>query len=376
MPKASSIVFINQNSGYLMIDIIKQHQKKFDKIVLVCGRLIQRNNLLDTAVKVEKIVQYDRSSSWKRLFTWTWGFIQILYLVKTRHRYAELYIVSNPPLATLLPLFCKNKFHLLVFDVYPDALVEYRILKPTSFIVRTWRKMNRRIYRRAANVFTLSQGMRRLLARYLADERIQVVSIWTDNSFLKPVSKNVNAFVLTHRLVGKFIVMYSGNLGRTHDVEVLIDCAARMADSNVMFVVIGEGEKRQMLEQKMKDNRVENFLLLPLQDVDTFPLSLAAADLGVVTLGKQASLLSVPSKTYNLLSVGAPLLCIASEESELSSLVSHYELGKCFDAIEVDAIVEFIEKVASDTKLHQKLRSNALNASKAFGPENALKLVV
>jgi hypothetical protein len=94
-----------------------------------------------------------------------------------------------------------------------------------------------------------------------------------------------------------------------------------------------------------------------------------------VSLGKEASLLSVPSKTYNLLSVGAPLLCIASQESELAELVSRYQLGECFEVSNIDGIVHFVEDLAIDQNAYDRMRSSALLASQEFGPENAIKLV-
>jgi hypothetical protein len=97
--------------------------------------------------------------------------------------------------------------------------------------------------------------------------------------------------------------------------------------------------------------------------------------LAVVSLGKEASTLSVPSKTFNLLSVGAPLICITSADSELAALVKQYQLGECFDAVETNRMIEFIYSVKSNKNYQSALQQNALKASKDFGPENAFKFV-
>lgn len=283
MNSGNSIVFINQNSGYLMIDIIRAHQCKFENVTLITGKLIARNSNLDDSVSIRKIISYNRSTVWKRLFTWTYGFIQILFLVKVKYRNAELFIVSNPPLATLLPLFCNNKFHLLVFDVYPDALTEFRILKDDSLVIRMWRNANRRIYSKATNIFTISEGMKTLLGQYVREERIQAAPVWTDNSFLKPIPKKENPFIVNHSFEGKFLVIYSGNLGYTHELEVLVECALKIRDPKILFVVIGEGERKKSLDQMIKIYQLKNFILLPWQDVSVLPFSLAAADLAVVS---------------------------------------------------------------------------------------------
>ena len=140
------IVFINQDSGYLMIDIITEYVNKGYDCILFTGRLVERNRKLPQSVKIEKIIRYRRTSKLYRLFTWSIGFIQILTKLLIKYPSDELFIVSNPPLAPLLPLFLQNQFSLLIFDIYPDVLVELGYSAPTSAIVLLWQKLNRKIY--------------------------------------------------------------------------------------------------------------------------------------------------------------------------------------------------------------------------------------
>ncbi len=374
MAKEMEIVFINQNAGYLMIDIINAHAQ-YNKRSFITGHLAQRDIKLDESVKIEKIIGYNRSSGIKRLFTWGWAFIQIIWLVKTRYRKADLFIVTNPPFAVLLPLLCNNKFSLLVYDVYPDALVAYNFFSDQSFITRLWKKANRSIFVKAEKIFTISNGMKKVLTQYVPGERIHVVPVWSHNDFLKPVPKADNLFIRQQALQDKFLVVYSGNLGRSHELEVLVEMAAKIKDDAIHFVIIGEGDKKQVLKEQIVKYRLSNCTLLPWQDVGMLPYTLSAADIAVVSLGKEASTLSVPSKTFNLLSVGAPLICITGADSELAALVSKYQLGECFDAAEIDQMIEFICRVKSNKNYQLQLQQNALKASKDFGPENAFKFV-
>ena len=374
MAEKDSIVFINQNAGYLMIDIIHAHTQYKQKAIIT-GKLIERNLALNNSVKFEKIIAYNRSSFAKRLFTWSWGFVQILWLVKTKYRKADLFIVSNPPFASLVPFFCSNKFSLLVYDVYPDTLVAYKYIGVNSFVTRWWKKANRSLFAKAQKIFTISEGMKKVLAQYIAANKIDIVPIWTDNAFLKPVAKAENIFIKKYNLQDKFLVMYSGNLGHSHNIEVLVEIAHAIDDKNIYFVIIGEGDKKQLIIEKINKYQLANCILLPWQETAMLPFSLSAADLAVVTLGKEASALSVPSKTFNLMSVGVPLLCIATAESELASLVEEYRVGKCFNPNDMEDMVAFIKEVKSNTIYRSNLQQNALEASKHFGPENALKFV-
>jgi glycosyltransferase involved in cell wall biosynthesis len=369
------IVFINQNAGYLMIDIINAHASDWQKMALLTGKLVQRDVPLNPGVKVDRIVTYRRNTTLARLFTWTWGFVQIFWLIKLKYRNAHLYIVTNPSFATLLPLVCKNSYTLLIFDIYPDALVEYKVLSANSFIIRLWRKANKLIFPKADNIFVLSNGMKKLVSQYVDAHKIYVVPLWTHNEFFKTVSKEENPFIAQHNLQDKFIVMYSGNLGFTHNLEVLLDVAAAIKNPEVFFLIIGDGDKKKSLEEKAKRLALENCKFLPLQDVSMLPYSMAASDVGVVSLGSEASLLSVPSKTFNLLSVGVPLLCIADERSELSELVKQYGCGRCFDGKSIESIKAYIEFLVKDVDYRNTIKEKSLAASLNFGLKNAKQLI-
>jgi glycosyltransferase involved in cell wall biosynthesis len=199
------------------------------------------------------------------------------------------------------------------------------------------------------------------------------VPIWTDNTFLKPIPKHENEFILKNNLQNKFVVMYSGNLGFSHDVEIIPEIAKIIAIPEIEFLIIGDGDKKSLIEKKIKDYQLTNCKLLPWQETQMLPFSLAAADLSIVTLGKEASLLSVPSKTFNIMSVGTPLLCIASQKSELAQLVNTNKVGKIFDANQKNEIKNFILELFNNKNNLQEYKNNSLLTSKLFGPENANK---
>ncbi len=375
MIEKKAIVFINQHAGYLMVDIINAHLK-YEHRYFITGKVAERNVKLDNNVKINKIILYNRSSTIKRLFTWAIGFIQICWLVKTRYRKADLFIVTNPPFAGLLPLLCTNRFSLLIYDVYPDALEDYKFFGKHSMLTALWRKANKKVFKKAANIFTISEGMKKKLNAYAAADTIKVIPLWSHNDFVKPVNRAGNLFLKQHSLHDKFLVMYSGNMGRTHHLEVIIEMARKIKDEAIDFIIIGDGEKRQLLQSLIEKSKLTNCKILPWQNIDMLPHTLSAADVGIVSIGKEASMLSVPSKTYDLLSAGTPLLCIADASSELAALVNKYHAGEIFDPHQTDQMTDFIYRVKSDRNYRSLLHHNALNASKDFEPVNAFKFAI
>jgi glycosyltransferase involved in cell wall biosynthesis len=366
------IVFVNQSSGYLMIDIVHAFEEEYDERILMTGVINSRNKKLDESVKVEKLIKYKRSSAIYRVFTWIYAFLKVLFMLKTKYRKAHLFLVSNPPLTVFLPKFCSNTFSILVYDVYPDALIEFKVFNSNSYIIKYWKKINRQVFSNAKKIYTITDGMKEKLGQYVDMKKISVISVWTDNDFLKPISKNDNQFLKEQKLEDKFIIMYSGNLGKSHPIEVLIDIAEAVKEEiSIFFLIIGGGDKYEFLKEKIKNSTLDNIRLLEWQPTEMLPYTLSGADLGVVSLGNEVSDLSIPSKTYNLMSVGVPILCLANENSALAKLIAHHNNGKAFDHLQIEAITNFILKCNREPLYLDEMKKNSLAASNCYTPENA-----
>lgn len=371
----NKIVFINQDSGYLMIDIVNAHVENGDNCVLLAGRLVERNTPLNGKVEHRRIVRYNRKSILMRSVTWAFGWFQILFLIWFRYGSRHLFIVSNPPLAPLIPLFCRNPYTLLFYDVYiekPGELPFSRWIKP---IVTLWVRAHERVLKRASHIYTLSDGMRRSLEKFSDGKTVKVVPVWSDNSFLKPVRPELNPFRQDHHLDNKFVVLYSGNLGASSGVEALIELAGKVDDPGIMFVIAGDGLRKEALTKRARELNLRNCLFLPWQNTATLPYSLAAANLAVVSLAGSASVRSIPSKLYNYMSVGAPILCIADAKSDLATTVSTYGVGRCFEADKLTEIAAYIRELSLHPAMCDELSKNSLSASESFTPVNALKFI-
>jgi len=365
------VVLVNQSTGYLMIDIVNAYAEEYDEVVLLAGSIKVTERQLNEKVKVKKIVAYNRNSSIKRLLTWGWGSLQIFNRLLFKYRKYEVVYVTNPPMAYLSSLLLKNPFSIIVYDTYPDALSNIGI-KKTNWIYKKWTKWNEKLFAKAKKIVTLSDGMADRLSNYVDRSKITVVPNWASKESFKPIDKKENPFVKEHGLEDKFIVLYSGNMGFTHNVGTLVEVANRLKENKqVHFMLVGDGKKKPELQQMVKVYGLNNCTFLDWQPADKLQYSLASADLGVITLNDETALVSVPSKTYNLLAVGAPLLCIAPKESEIANMVAQNGNGACFLPEQNEGIAEFIEGLASDEVKRKEMVANSLNASKKYTYANA-----
>ena len=375
---SKSILFINQSSGYLMIDIINAHVPCYDDIVLLTGFLNPRETQLDKRVKIISLLEYKRTSSLLRLLTWFGFWLQTLYFIFLKYRKYKVYFVSNPPLNIFSAKWIKRDFAFLVYDIYPEALSKNNIISNQSRIYKHWEKTNQIVYKKAKRIFTLSQGMK--MAMKIPDfnqEKASVVPVWTNNSFFKDVLPKDNQFLKKYDLHDKFIVSYSGNLGKTHPVEKVIELAEMLVnEKEICFLIIGEGDKKEQLLKIQSKLALPNVKILDFQPTALFPHVLASVNIGVVTLESDAGDLSVPSKTYNLMSAGKPILTIAKKTSELAQIVDANKIGKNFSEHELDKMVNFILTLKNKPEVYQSMQSASKKTSLKFSPENAKQMIL
>jgi glycosyltransferase involved in cell wall biosynthesis len=376
--KDNSILFINQSSGYLMVDIINAHVPYYQNIVLLTGFLNPRETPLNEKVKVKRLLVYKRSNSFKRFLTWSGFWIQSLYYVFFKYKTYKVYFVSNPPLNIFTARWIKRDFAFLVYDIYPETLVRQNVVSHSSLFRKFWEKTNQTVYQKAKRLFTITDGMKSaIVTSDNIKDKFDVVPVWTNNHFFKNILPNNNQFIFENKLMGKFIVSYSGNLGKTHSLEIIVELAQRLVNEyDICFLIIGEGDKKDQLLKMQKKLTLPNLKILDFQPTMLFPHVLAAADIGVVTLESDSGDLSVPSKTYNLMSAGKPILAISKETSELAQLVNNNKIGKNFSENEIEQMCDFILKLKRNTETYQAMQGQSKKTSLMFSPDNAKRMIL
>lgn len=366
------LVYINQVANYLAEGIVKAMLQKggYDEVVMLIGNP-ENVTLNDPRVKIDRIAKYNRASFLSRTKSWLYATLQIQWKLLTKYRKADVFLVSNPPTAVFAMALATNKYKSLIYDIYPDGLVSGGFLGDKNPFIQFWKWYNKRYFRKAEQVYTITEGMADRLAQYIDKNKIRIVSLWS-NPILQRIEKQDNEFVRQHHLEDKFIVMYSGNIGKTHNVELLIDAANILkSDTEIQFVIIGEGWAKDNIVTKVRQLGLHNVLILTYQPIEFISHSLSAADLSYISLDERISTVSVPSKTYNCLSVGSPLICVASELAELTKIVNGNAVGTVIHQESPEAIASFISMIKSERQEFAHMQNNAMTLSKQYTESNA-----
>jgi glycosyltransferase involved in cell wall biosynthesis len=238
-------------------------------------------------------------------------------------------LFSNPPplpvLGYVLRKLTGRRYSVVVYDIYPDLLVRMGKLRARGAIAKVWRRANRLAYSNAESLITLAPCMAQSLSQETSGH-VEIIPPWVDTTAIRPLPKGKNPFARDHGQVQKLTVMYSGNMGVSHDLETLLAAAERLRGiSKLHFMFIGGGPKWAAVRRRSQDQ--PNITVLPWQSNEVFPYSIATADIAVVSLETAASGLEFPSKAISAMASGAAILAISSPPNDLEQLVRKHACG-------------------------------------------------
>lgn len=284
-----------------------------------------------------------------------------LHFLKSSNRGDVLLLTTAPPflpiVGYLANLFFGIPYVCLLYDLYPDVAVELNLFSKKNWLVQLWSWINKKVWRRAASVIVLSSTMQdRVQAKCPeVSDKISVIHNWANPEWIVPIAKQNNWFARKYDLVNKFTVLYSGNMGRCHEMDTILEAARQLQDEPIQFVFIGGGAKRQACIDLAKDLGLHNCQFLPYQEKQDLPYSLTACDLSLVSISRGMEGVVAPSKLYGILAAGRPVAAICEPHSYLRSLLVEANCGATFNNGDPNGLANFIRNLANDTQLANRM---------------------
>jgi len=235
-------------------------------------------------------------------------------------------------------------------------------------VERGLQAVNRFLARRADRVVALGETMRRRLIEGKGADpaRTVVIADWADCAAIAP-GPRANAFAARHGLDGRFVVMHSGNIGLSQELETLVEAARALRTVPEILVVLqGEGVRRAALQEQARRLGLPNVRFLPFAPKEALGEAFAAADVFVVSLRAGMAGYIVPSKLYGILAAGRPFVACVEEASEVAAIAHRHACGLVVPPGEPDALADRILKLYHDRPLAARMGENARRAALEF----------
>jgi colanic acid biosynthesis glycosyl transferase WcaI len=359
-------VIFNQSCSAQTFGLIERIAEELGPALLLTGTELRASRT--PRLTVERAPSYDNSSYRTRLKTWLSFTVAALKRgIGLRGRPVVL-VTTNPPFGAFVAYWLRKTrgfpYVIRVLDVYPDAISQSGLARGMGKIVPPiWDLGNRTAYAGAARVVTLGECMAERVQRSLPKEReVQIIPEWVDTASITPLPKDQNWFAKEHDQVGKLTVLYSGNLGLTHDIEGVFQAIAELKDEpKIQFMFVGGGARREEILRRTEP--FPNCRVLPSQAEHVLPFSLTAADVAIVALGGSGRGISMPSKTYHMMAAGAAILGISSGDNDLGRTVQKHGIGLNLEPEDTVGIVSALLRFARDPEFLAQCRANARQAA-------------
>ena len=249
-------------------------------------------------------------------------------------KYDVAFIDSTPPIQGLkmpfIKWFCRKPTVYNAQDIFPDSLVGTGLTKKGSLIWKIGRIVEKITYKYADKIIVISEDFKKnIMAKGVPEDKIVVVYNWVDQNAVVDVPREENSLFDRYALDrSKFYVTYSGNIGLTQNMDMLLEVAQELESEvpDIHFVLIGEGAYKKQAETIVKEKKIGNVTFLPFQPYEEISLVFSLGDAGLVISKPGVGANSVPSKTWSIMSASRPVLA-NFDENELKDILAGNECG-------------------------------------------------
>ncbi len=318
---------------------------------------------------------YCRKSKLRRVLSWIRYSLDSLILLARAKRDTAVFLVSNPPfIGPVAWLLCKLKglrYIVLVYDLHPDVLIRFGILKEDDLLARLWRRCNRSVWESADIVLTIGDVMaRRLDSQFSSDcttlGRVEVLPPWADTDVIRPLAKKDNPLAQRFGQIGVITVLYSGNLGISHDIDSILEaCFLLRKKKGIHFLIIGGGERWRDVVDFQAMHQLDNLTVLSYQSEELLRYSMALGDISLVAVDEGAEGMMIPSKVSYYMAAGSAVVGVCNRESDLGHIIEKADCGACIAPRQPKKLAEVIMRIASDSDRLSRYRVNARQFSEA-----------
>jgi len=287
-------------------------------------------------VQVERVhgLPFTRASHWRRALSYLSLYPALLWCALRLPRADVVVTLTDPPLLLLLGVLIKTvkgSRHIhWAQDLYPELAEEMKVLPQGGVVARTLRWLSTGGLRHADRVIAVGRCMKaRIIARGVKPTAVQIIPNWGHSAEATGGSRVANPFRVEHELGGRFVVMYSGNLGLAHPFEAILDAAERLRESHptALFLFVGSGPRLHWVREQVLKRSLHNVRFLPFQPKEKLAHSLAAADIHLASMQHELCGLVVPSKVYGVMAAGRPCVFLGPEESEAAQFILQHGCG-------------------------------------------------
>ena len=305
------------------------------------------------------VPEFQKSNKISRIKNILAYFMRAIKATKKVKNQDIIYSISQPPiLGGMLGLIgkkiTKGKFVYNIQDFNPEQTMAVNYSK-NKLIINAMMYFDKKSCKKSDLIITVGHDMQKTLENRFKGKKVPnnvVINNWINEKEIYPLDKNtpeIVDFKKKYNLDGKFVIMYSGNIGLYYDLENIIPIIDKFKDNkDVVFAFVGAGSVKEKLEEMVKEMNTTNVVFIPYQDKKDLIYSLNSADVHLVTNAKGIKGISVPSKIYGCMATNVPVLGILEKESEAWNIIEDSKCGILAETGKYDEIENSLKTIIKE----------------------------
>lgn len=333
------------STAYILTEIAKKMSEKYS-VEVICGTPVYNTGLVCaelTGININRIksIDIDKNSLLKRLIRAILLSKRMCdFLRKHCNKGDKVFFVTNPVFLTLwLPKWTYKKqmdTTLLVHDVFPENATTNNLLKKDSLIYTFFKRKFDNSYSKISRCIVIGNDMNEIIKEKTCN-KIPVITIenWGDSSKIQPLYKKKE----------NITIQFAGNLGRVQGLFDFLELIKQVRNPLVRFEFVGSGAARSKMEETVRINELQNVFFLPPYSRNEEEAVLNNSSISLVCLKDKMFGLGVPSKSYNVMAAGKPILFIGPKNSEIYNMVKNNGIGFSFDWSQKKEIISFLNNL-------------------------------
>lgn len=359
------------STAFILTKIANRLSKNLDVHVICAPSPSLKNHVMsvDESDKINPLIKIHRVSATKlnknklctrilRFLLLSWKLSWMLW--KNLRSDDKIFIVTNPaPLMLLVALIKKikgNYLYILVHDVFPENTIPAKILSSNkSLFYKSLCFLFNQAYRLSDTLIVLGRDMKEVMQKKLGNNsrntQISIIENWAEidkvDAYFGKKESEISQY--------KVEIQYAGNLGRVQGLLPLLELIKEACNKDLHFSFWGDGAIKEEMEQYVQTHNLLNVNFCGSYKRNEQNRILNECDLAIITLAEGMRGLGVPSKTYNILAAGKPILFIGDLTSEVALLIKEHQIGYCFAPTDKDNLLNFFRTINSK-KLDEFIR--------------------
>jgi len=278
----------------------------------------------------------------------------------------DLIITPTPPItlygvASWLKRKSKGKIYLVLRDIFPQNAVDLGMLNKGGLIHSYFSRKERMLYAKSDAIGCMSQGNIDFIKKQNPEVRHNKLHLLPNWGDAMPMTSESDIAELRkeENLENKFIVIFGGNIGLPQKLENIVDLAIACKDEkDILFLIMGDGNERQNLENLIASKNVDNLWLrdgLPQKDYMKW---VQMADVGLISLSEEFTIPNIPSKALSYYNTKTPILASIDRNTDFGTILENKKVGIWAEAGQTTTLKNKLLQLFNDADLCKQMGEN------------------